>query len=119
MREIVVTFLGPKGSYYEDKIFVMDISLGDEYPMTPPKVKFRNKIKHSNIESDGSPWLDILYNKWSPALTVEAVIYLCFDLLSNPNNDDSVDANIYYMSKDSKMLQLIMYNNVNKNSIGL
>jgi len=67
------TITGPPDSPYEDGAFQLDIEFPTKYPFKPMKVKFRTKVYHPNIKSDGSICLDILKDKWSPAMTVEKV----------------------------------------------
>ena len=66
----------------------------DDYPMAPPKVLFRTKIYHPNIDKLGRICLDILKNKWSPALQIRAVLLSIQALLSAPNLDDPLDQEI-------------------------
>ena len=71
--EWVSTILGPPGSVYEGGVFFLDIHFSPEYPFKPPKVTFRTRIYHCNINSQGIICLDILKDNWSPALTVSKV----------------------------------------------
>ena len=73
LYEWVSTILGPPGSAYEGGVFFLDIHFSPEYPFKPPKVAFRTRIYHCNINSQGVICLDILKDNWSPALTISKV----------------------------------------------
>jgi len=62
--------------------------------MVPPKVLFRTKIYHPNIDKLGRICLDILKDKWSPALQIRSVLLSIQALLSAPNLDDPLDQEI-------------------------
>jgi ubiquitin-conjugating enzyme E2 N len=56
--------------------------------MAAPKVRFITKIYHPNIDKLGRICLDILKDKWSPALQIRTVLLSIQALLSAPNPDD-------------------------------
>lgn len=59
--------------------------------MVAPKVLFRTKIYHPNIDKLGRICLDILKTKWSPALQIKAVLLSIQALMSAPNVEDPLD----------------------------
>uniref|UniRef100_A0A8D0CLD9 Ubiquitin-conjugating enzyme E2E 3 (UBC4/5 homolog, yeast) n=1 Tax=Scleropages formosus TaxID=113540 RepID=A0A8D0CLD9_SCLFO len=83
------TILGPPGSVYEGGVFFLDITFSSDYPFKPPKVTFRTRIYHCNINSQGVICLDILKDNWSPALTISKVLLSICSLLTdcNPGKD--------------------------------
>lgn len=109
---------GPGQTPYEGGLFNAELFLPDEYPMVPPKVLFRTKIYHPNIDKLGKNkslkiktkfceimisnilefvgriCLDILKDKWSPALQIRSVLLSIQALLSAPNLDDPLDQEI-------------------------
>ncbi|KAJ6797449.1 ubiquitin-conjugating enzyme E2 10 [Iris pallida] len=67
------TIMGPPDSPYAGGVFLVTIHFPPDYPFKPPKVAFRTKVFHPNINSNGSICLDILKEQWSPALTISKV----------------------------------------------
>ena len=52
-RHFNVKIAGPEGTSYEGGMFEAELYLPEEYPMVPPKVLFRTKIYHPNIDKLG------------------------------------------------------------------
>uniref|UniRef100_A0A2S2NXX4 E2 ubiquitin-conjugating enzyme n=1 Tax=Schizaphis graminum TaxID=13262 RepID=A0A2S2NXX4_SCHGA len=92
--EWVSTILGPPGSVYEGGVFFLDIHFTPEYPFKPPKVTFRTRIYHCNINSQGVICLDILKDNWSPALTISKVLLSICSLLTDCNPADPLVGSI-------------------------
>merc|ERR1712088_80606 len=87
-RYFHIKVIGPADSPYENGKFDLELFLPEEYPMAPPKVRFMTKIFHPNIDKLGRICLDILKDKWSPALQIRTVLLSIQALLSAPNPDD-------------------------------
>lgn len=94
MYEWVSTILGPPGSVYEGGVFFLDIHFSADYPFKPPKVTFRTRIYHCNINSQGVICLDILKDNWSPALTISKVLLSICSLLTDCNPADPLVGSI-------------------------
>ena len=103
LYEWVSQVMGPAGSPYEGGVFFLNIDFPKEYPFKPPKVTFKTKVYHCNVNSNGGICLDILKDNWSPALTISKVLLSICSLLTDPNPDDPLDARIAQMYiKDRK-----------------
>jgi ubiquitin-conjugating enzyme E2 N len=85
LRYFDVVIAGPAQSPYEGGVFKLELFLGAEYPMEPPKVRFLTKLYHPNVDKLGRICLDILKDKWSPALQIRTVLLSIQALLSAPN----------------------------------
>ena len=48
-----IMILGPEDSMYEGGIFKALLTFSDEYPIMPPKLKFKTSIWHPNIDENG------------------------------------------------------------------
>ncbi|EPQ14434.1 Ubiquitin-conjugating enzyme E2 N [Myotis brandtii] len=87
-RYFYVVIAGPQDFPFEGGTFKLELFLPEEYPMAAPKVRFMTKIYHPNVDKLGRICLDILKDKWSPALQIRTVLLSIQALLSAPNPDD-------------------------------
>jgi len=97
------TILGPTETPYENGIFYLVILFPIDYPSNPPRIKFKTKVYHPNINANGSINLDILKTQWSPALSITKVLLSVYSLLSAPNPDDALVpeiANLYKTNRE-------------------
>lgn len=81
---------GPSGSPFVGGTFVLDIRLPNDYPFKPPSIKFETPVYHCNVSDTGLICIDILQDKWSPALTVAKAIEAIRIMLSNPDTDNAL-----------------------------
>ncbi|KAG2154236.1 ubiquitin-conjugating enzyme/RWD-like protein [Suillus bovinus] len=114
------TIMGPTDSPYSGGVFFLTITFPTDYPFKPPKVSFRTKIYHPNINANGSICLDILRDQWSPALTISkgvqtyyilillvyislhAVLLSICSMLTDPNPDDPLVHDIAHLYKTDR-----------------
>jgi ubiquitin-conjugating enzyme E2 N len=96
-------------------VFKLELFLPDDYPMTPPKIRFLTKIFHPNVDKLGRICLDVLKSKlpasvylpgpstradsydtdnWSPALQIRTILLSIQALLGAPNPDDPLAADV-------------------------
>ncbi|KAL2915672.1 ubiquitin-conjugating enzyme E2 E3 [Polyrhizophydium stewartii] len=94
LYEWVSTIMGPAGSPYAGGVFFLDITFPQDYPFKPPKVVYRTRIYHCNINSQGQICLDILKDNWSPALTISKVLLSICSLLTDCNPLDPLVGSI-------------------------
>lgn len=86
---------GPGDTPYEGGVFQVDITVPNDYPFEPPKMKFLTKVWHPNVSSQtGAICLDILKDQWSPAMTLRTALLSVQALLSSPEPNDPQDAQV-------------------------
>ena len=76
---------------HADGTYKLELFLPEDYPMTPPKLRFLTKIYHPNVDRIGRICLDVLKDKWSPALQIRTVLLSIQCLMSAPNPDDPLN----------------------------
>merc|ERR1712032_1385195 len=102
VRHFNITIEGPKDSAYEGGKFDLELFLPEDYPMSPPRVIFTTRIYHPNIDQLGRICLDILKDKWSPALQIRTVLLSIQALLSAPNPDDPLNNQVAELWKSNE-----------------
>lgn len=95
------TINGPTDTPYESGVFHLKMKFPKQYPFKPPKITFETPIYHCNIDEEGEICLDLLDEKWSPALTIEKILLSISSLMAEPNPDDPLRGDIAceYMTK--------------------
>lgn len=104
---------GPPGTDYEGGIFKCIMNFPDEYPNSPPKMKFVSDMWHPNVYPDGGVCISILHvpdpmnqqereeETWRPIQTVESILVSVCSMLSDPNfsSPANVDASVELRKK--------------------
>ena len=106
------TITGPEGTPYHGGIFFLDIDFPIDYPFKPPHVKFITPILHPNVSSSGGICIDILKDKWSPALTVSKLLLSISSLMHEPNPDDPLVpdlADLYKTNRPAYLAKVAAY----------
>jgi len=90
-RYFHIAITGPNGTPYEGGVFKLEMFLDQKYPMKAPKCRFITKIYHPNVDKLGRICLDVLKDKWTPALTINRLCLSIQVLMQDPNPDDPLD----------------------------
>jgi len=83
------TIKGPEGSPYANQSFELSITFPQDYPFTPPTIRFITKIDHVYVSKDGLICIDILNDQWSPAQTLRTILLSIVSLLADEVEIDS------------------------------
>ena len=70
---------------YRDGAFKINIDFPNEYPFKPPKITFRTRIYHPNIDEAGEVCLPIIDEaNWKPATKTDQVVMALAALINDP-----------------------------------
>merc|ERR1712066_112323 len=88
---------GKKGTPWEGGLYKGQIIFKDDFPTTPPKVKFVPPLFHPNVYPSGTVCLSILDEEkdWRPAITIKQILLGIQHLLAEPNASDPAQADAY------------------------
>ena len=87
---------------YTGGTWLLSVEFPENYPFSPPRVRFVTPIYHCNVNSSGGLCLDVLKNNWSPALNIFKVVQAILQMLQEPNADDPLDAFKAQVYRDNK-----------------
>ena len=72
------------GYRYDGMNFNIELTIPDTYPFRPPELKFLSPIKSQHVDSKtGRMCLDILNERWSPAMTLSQLITSICSILTD------------------------------------
>ena len=75
----------PESPPYNKGAFKIEITFPAEYPFRPPKITFKTKIYHPNIDEKGQVCLPIISpENWKPATKTDQVIQALVALVHDP-----------------------------------
>lgn len=67
------------GTPYAGGIFKVKVTLGKDFPMSPPKAFFLTKIFHPNVAPSGEICVNTLKKDWNPDLGIQHILLVkCF-----------------------------------------
>jgi len=102
-RNMKATIYGPTATPYEGYEFDLDITLLEDYPRSPPNVKYITNIQHLNVNAQGDICVDIFQKNWNPTSKISSILISLQSLLSDPNPDSPLNPELakLYLSNRS------------------
>ena len=107
-----VVIFGPSDTIYEGGFFKALLEFPEDYPNSPPQMKFVTKMWHPNIYPDGRVCISILHppgvdkfneqeraeERWRPSLGAEEILLSVISMLNDPNPDSpaNIDAAVMF-----------------------
>nr|P25868.1 RecName: Full=Ubiquitin-conjugating enzyme E2 7; AltName: Full=E2 ubiquitin-conjugating enzyme 7; AltName: Full=Ubiquitin carrier protein 7; AltName: Full=Ubiquitin-protein ligase 7 [Triticum aestivum] len=94
-----VTIIGPPETLYDGGYFNAIMSFPQNYPNSPPTVRFTSEMWHPNVYPDGRVCISIhppgddpngyelASERWTPVHTVESIVLSIISMLSSPNDE--------------------------------
>ncbi|KAI8901221.1 ubiquitin-conjugating enzyme E2 S-like protein [Globomyces pollinis-pini] len=79
------------GTPFHRGFFKLKISLGNDYPTSPPNVTFLTKIFHPNVSNVGEVCVSTLKKDWKPSVTLSQLLLTIKCLLIVPNPESALN----------------------------
>ncbi|CAB3360184.1 Hypothetical predicted protein [Cloeon dipterum] len=91
VTDIHATIEGPAGTPYAGGVFKVKLTLGKDFPSSPPKAFFLTKIFHPNVASSGEICVNTLKKDWNPDLGIQHILLTVKCLLIVPNAESALN----------------------------
>ncbi len=79
LNQLTILLTGPQGTPYSQGLWKLFFKIPDDYPKSPPKVSFRTRIWHPNVEENtGAVCVDTLKKDWQSNLTLRDVLIVSY-----------------------------------------
>ncbi|KAI8931992.1 hypothetical protein NX059_010888 [Plenodomus lindquistii] len=86
---------GVVGTAYEGGIWLLDIRIPNQYPLTAPTIRFITPICHPNVDfKTGEICLDLLKTSWTPAYTISTTMTSIHQLLTSAEPDSPLNIDV-------------------------
>ncbi|KAK1410442.1 hypothetical protein QVD17_36979 [Tagetes erecta] len=100
LQRWVIEVQGAEGTIYANDKYQLQVVLPEHYLMEAPQVIFLHPAPlHPHIYSNGHICLDILYDSWSPAMTISSVCISILSMLSSSTVKEPPEGNDRYVNK--------------------
>jgi len=112
---------GPGDSPYQGAIYQAKMEFPQDYPMSPPKLRFQSEFWHPNVYPDGRVCISILHppgedalnpderpeERWLPTQTVSTIMLSVISMLNAPNihSPANVDASVEFRDFRHKYIE--------------
>lgn len=113
-----VAIFGPPDTLYQGGYFKAHMRFPQDYPYSPPTVRFQTRVWHPNVYENGDLCISILHppvddpqsgelacERWNPTQNIRTILLSVVSLLNEPNTSSpaNVDASVMYRRwKDTK-----------------
>ncbi|PAV77501.1 hypothetical protein WR25_02541 [Diploscapter pachys] len=119
---------GPDDTCFANGVFPARITFPQDYPLSPPKMRFTCELFHPNIYQDGRVCISILHSpgddptgyessseRWSPVQSIEKILLSVVSMLAEPNDESPANVNAAKMwREDRAQFEKIADNTVRK-----
>ena len=130
MTTIHAIIKGPIDSLYRHKFIRLDFEIPENYPHSPPKVKFINfdSVRiHPNMYENGqccatilNTWGDSIYEKWTSSMGIETILVMFHSFLDNhpyiyePGDRDDPSYSVYVLHQTwtSCLIRYLQYETI-------
>ncbi|XP_059483711.1 ubiquitin-conjugating enzyme E2 S [Neocloeon triangulifer] len=91
ITDIHANIEGPAGTPYAGGVFKVKLTLGKDFPSSPPKAFFLTKIFHPNVAPSGEICVNTLKKDWNPDLGIQHILLTVKCLLIVPNAESALN----------------------------